>query len=523
MHPTASPSKATYGRTYDSKLVTREMHRLGPVPSSSTSLPNPSITQASTSSSSSSSNDPWGVLHVNLLPLFNGEPLRIPIEDLNLLVKRHISSVVSSAPSKALSTLENDTAELLSSGMVTLNAKLSGIEDDKLISRVVELWGFFWDQVLTYVEGVLLPLQTDPLLSSLHRGPKRPSSPSRQTSGSKQSKPSLSITSSLSMSSSYIDVRTVALCSFRDKIILPLSSRLYARLSATSDLDLNKNSHQEPLQETPPRMQQMLLVLSAQSRPRPLTLSLGVAGGSSSLPNLSSGEAAIADLLRIVRSASRLHYQSTFNKPGGSGRSNPGSSASSRHRHPGISNIGSGVGTSGFGTRAPTFLSEGPPRDRRGRIAGKQLTIQGEFSKASGLGIDEGADLDSTRNMAMDAAMFGLTEIERQRERDFLDSLKSPELPPGTPTGSSTTATVTAPRTSIGGWGLGAGNEPGEGGEEDEPLDWDQAQAVVERMVGMTSTHQESNGQPLTSSNGLSSPPAGNATPAPPFVRRRMT
>lgn len=57
-------------------------------------------------------------------------------------------------PSKALSTLENDTVELLSSGMVTLNAKLSGIEDDKMISRVVELWGFFWDQVLTYVEGV---------------------------------------------------------------------------------------------------------------------------------------------------------------------------------------------------------------------------------------------------------------------------------------------------------------------------------------------------------------------------------
>lgn len=75
-------------------------------------------------------------------------------EDLNLLVKRHISSIVSSMPSKALSTLENDTVELLSSGMVTLNAKLSGIEDDKMISRVVELWGFFWDQVLTYVEGV---------------------------------------------------------------------------------------------------------------------------------------------------------------------------------------------------------------------------------------------------------------------------------------------------------------------------------------------------------------------------------
>jgi len=75
-------------------------------------------------------------------------------EDLNALVKRHVQGVVSAAPSKALAALENDTSALISSGMVTLNAKLTGIDDDKLVSRVVEIWGFFWDQVLPYVEGV---------------------------------------------------------------------------------------------------------------------------------------------------------------------------------------------------------------------------------------------------------------------------------------------------------------------------------------------------------------------------------
>jgi len=69
-------------------------------------------------------------------------------------VKRHIQVVVSSAPSRAVATLENDASELIASGMVTLNAKLSGIEDEKLVARVVEIWGFFWDQVLTYLEGV---------------------------------------------------------------------------------------------------------------------------------------------------------------------------------------------------------------------------------------------------------------------------------------------------------------------------------------------------------------------------------
>lgn len=75
-------------------------------------------------------------------------------EDLNVLVRRHIQTVVSLSPSKALATLENDTSELIAQGMATINAKLNEVEDEKLVARVVEVWGFFWDQVLTYLEGV---------------------------------------------------------------------------------------------------------------------------------------------------------------------------------------------------------------------------------------------------------------------------------------------------------------------------------------------------------------------------------
>ena len=75
-------------------------------------------------------------------------------EDLNILVKRHIQAVVSGAPFKAIATLEHDTSDLISSGMFMLNAKPAGIDDDKLVVRLVEIWGFFWDQVLPYIEGV---------------------------------------------------------------------------------------------------------------------------------------------------------------------------------------------------------------------------------------------------------------------------------------------------------------------------------------------------------------------------------
>ena len=180
-------------------------------------------------------------------------------------MKRHIQSVVSNSPARAISTLESETSELIGSGMDTLNGKLVGVEDDKLVGRVVELWGFFWDQVLPYVEGVrerdshltaspslttsqvLLPLQTDPVLSSLYRTPKthRNSSPTRQNGKCSTSLPSYPLGTS-----SHIDVRTLALRSFRDKIILPIATALNARLNVLKQEGLAE-SH------TYPRLQQM--------------------------------------------------------------------------------------------------------------------------------------------------------------------------------------------------------------------------------------------------------------------------
>lgn len=159
-------------------------------------------------------------------------------EDLNALVRRHIRSVVSSTPSKALASLAKDARELLASGMVTLDRKLMSVGDDKLLSRLVEVWGFFWDQVLPYVEGVLLPLQTDSMLVALYssRG-HRPSSPTRGASVSK---------ASLLTGVGPIDVRTLALQQFTDKIVKPLSPRIIAVLKGKEDLFDENSAYQHP-------------------------------------------------------------------------------------------------------------------------------------------------------------------------------------------------------------------------------------------------------------------------------------
>src|ERR1700722_2920365 len=95
---------------------------------------------------------------------------------------------------------------------------------------------------------VLLPLQTDPLISSLYRTPKthRNSSPSRHN-------PKSSMT--FQTSSYHIDVRSLTLKSFRDKIILPLFPRLHTLLSMPNRQDSfpENSGYQEP------RLQQMLV------------------------------------------------------------------------------------------------------------------------------------------------------------------------------------------------------------------------------------------------------------------------
>ncbi|KAJ3574654.1 hypothetical protein NP233_g1620 [Leucocoprinus birnbaumii] len=386
------------------------MHRLAPQLSSSSTLslvPPGSISQASIASNSSQ--DPWGALHVHVLPLFNGEPLRIPIEDLNTLVKRHIQTVVTSTPNRALNMLEGDAAELIAAGMVTLNAKLRGVHDAKLIARVVETWNFFWDQVLTYVEGVLLPLQTHPLLSSLYRTPKshRAKSPNRQNSSNSSSKSE--------HTSSQIDVRTIALRSFRDSVIVPLTNRLLEQFRLDS---MSETIHQ-------PRLQQMLLVLASQSENRSTTFSLAPPD-----PNASPSAAAIDDLLRALRGTRQPERTGLFKN------------------------------NAAFPVRAPSFLSGGLPRDRRGRVAHKHRSKPSTLSLS--LNNDDNVSGDETPRIGQSY------DAEHRRRVELLDSLKSPDV-----------ESSAGPRAS-GGWGLGAGKvDKTVDYEEEEELDQGQVQVEL--------------------------------------------
>ncbi|KAF7977425.1 hypothetical protein HWV62_3572 [Athelia sp. TMB] len=425
--PHTSPSKTTAGRTYDARLVSREMHRLGTLsPAHShvhlphAHLPAAPLPPAPTPAADERDN-PWGALHVHVLPLFNGEPLRVPIEDLNALVRRHVAGAVALAPGRALAALEGDAGELVRSGMVTLNAKFVGVEEGRLLARVVDMWGFFWDQVLPYVEGALLPLQTDPLLAALYRKPHRGASPP----------PEPAVSAMGSAAHPHIDVRTVALRAFRDQIILPLAPRLYARLAMPNRVLENAGFLEA-------RCNQMLLVLAFQTRapaPPPSALSPRPP------PPPGPGEKALAELVRALRLPSA---------PGGGS----------------------------ITARAPSFLSEGAPRDRRGRIAQKPASVRVPGVEGEGYGFGEGEGYGGDGE-----------ETPRNGGREFLEALRSPE------------------QGRAGGWGLGVrAEEDGKDGygEDDEPLTWDEAQLMVENVMIYTSKlsraegdHAGANGQAI--------------------------
>ncbi|ORX52548.1 HbrB-domain-containing protein [Piromyces finnis] len=104
--------------------------------------------------------DNWHIICIKVLPLFNGQGLQDFIEDLNDLVKRCMEV-------KTPKTLAYNINELLKNGIYTINTKLIEVTDNSLISRLVEIWTFFFDSIMPYIKGIFLPLSFDPRYSIL--------------------------------------------------------------------------------------------------------------------------------------------------------------------------------------------------------------------------------------------------------------------------------------------------------------------------------------------------------------------
>ncbi|KAJ6161052.1 hypothetical protein N7470_004448 [Penicillium chermesinum] len=161
--------------------------------------------------------DAWDFLKAKLLVIFDGEDVRIAIEDLNKLVLVHLQHCVQKRTPTSMIT---DLQELLATGFATLNhSSLVGIPDDKVVPHLVQVWMLVFGTILPFIQAVFLPLD----LEFKGCGSLMTTMEARE------------FWSSLSRAS--LDVRNLVLISFRDHMILnryDALKNLFSRLSLDS-------------------------------------------------------------------------------------------------------------------------------------------------------------------------------------------------------------------------------------------------------------------------------------------------
>uniref|UniRef100_V5EKJ9 Phosphoglycerate mutase n=1 Tax=Kalmanozyma brasiliensis (strain GHG001) TaxID=1365824 RepID=V5EKJ9_KALBG len=185
------------------------------------------------------SSDTWQMICIRVLPLFNGEALRTSIEDLNEMVSLHVRRTLDRGQSHAVESLTLDIMSLASTGILTINSKLQGLEDTRLLLRLVEVWTFFLGQVLPYCEACFLPIQTDAAIRSLIAT----SSSYGAAAGGGASNivgpfnTSSAFAPSNAVATQRIDVRRLLLIVFRDQVLFPIQERLSHLFAHLAELD----------------------------------------------------------------------------------------------------------------------------------------------------------------------------------------------------------------------------------------------------------------------------------------------
>ncbi|KAK7949392.1 uncharacterized protein PG986_010278 [Apiospora aurea] len=170
--------------------------------------------------------DAWPYLKAKLLAIFEGEDLRLPIEDFNRVVTMHIQYAIQR---RSAHIIIEDVRELLSTGFLSLDFALRRTPEDRLIPALAELWVFTFTSILPYMQAVFLPLD----LEFSGSGPLMTADQARDFWSA--------VLPSINNDSPYpppptqtLDIRRLVLLSYRDTLILPRYDKLkmiFSRLS----------------------------------------------------------------------------------------------------------------------------------------------------------------------------------------------------------------------------------------------------------------------------------------------------
>ncbi|KAK7227172.1 hypothetical protein V2G26_015175 [Clonostachys chloroleuca] len=167
--------------------------------------------------------DAWPYLKAKLLMIFEGEDLRLPVEDFNRVVQMHIQFCIRR---RTPNDMLEDLRELLAIGFSSLDRTLRKTSEDRFIPTLVELWLFTFTSILPYIQAVFLPLDLEVSGCGTIMTPEQ----ARDFWGGVQTDGS----ARLSPASTVLDVRRLVLTAYRDIVILPRYDTLktiFSRLS----------------------------------------------------------------------------------------------------------------------------------------------------------------------------------------------------------------------------------------------------------------------------------------------------
>ncbi|KAF3482695.1 HbrB [Arthroderma uncinatum] len=178
--------------------------------------------------------DAWDFLKAKLLVLFEGEDVRIALEDLNKLVKVHIQYCVQKhMPSEVV----EDLRDLLQTGFASLNYSIYKVPEENIIPHLVNIWVFAFGTILPFIQATFFPLDLEfkghgTIMSAREANEFWGANPGNGDS-------STSIGNEL-------DVRKIVLTSFRDNVILTRYEVLKAAFSRLSLEKMNANINGPP-------------------------------------------------------------------------------------------------------------------------------------------------------------------------------------------------------------------------------------------------------------------------------------
>ncbi|RMZ83232.1 hypothetical protein DV738_g1230, partial [Chaetothyriales sp. CBS 135597] len=185
--------------------------------------------------------DAWDFLQAKLLAVFEGEIVRIAVEDLNRLVAIHVQRCVQKRnPTIVIGNLEN----LLNTGFLSLNNTIRAIPDDRLVPYLVSKWMMVFGHILPFMQAVFLPLDqefkgrgsilTTPKMAAEFWGVVHNPEDSLSSSPS-----SSSHDDDVTAAGEQLEVRRILLIQYRDIVILPRFEKLKATFSRLSLESIN--------------------------------------------------------------------------------------------------------------------------------------------------------------------------------------------------------------------------------------------------------------------------------------------